>query len=128
MLWSTLFCEAIDPDTPVLVHRIGEFVYSCMLPDLGITLEHRPSPLLAAWLTTKQKDFDCGNMQSWIYRPRALTVVADALAHWDRLTVDHKIWMYETFLVNLDIAREAASFYFDTQERVAAELVAKRKT
>lgn len=115
-LWSTIFSEAIDPDTPVLVHRIDVLVYSCMLIDLGVTFEHRPLPLLAAWHVSKSKTKD--------YRPTALIVVAYALANWDRLSADHKIWMFERFRVNLDKAREAAIFYVQTQERVITQLAA----
>jgi hypothetical protein len=125
-LWGTIFGEAFNPDTPVLVHRIAPFHYSCTLIDEGICLEHRPTPLLAAWTASRHPGFDPKNTSTWVYRPRAMLVVGDALAHWDRLPADHKIWMFERFRVNLEDAKKAAVEFLRVQELMVSEATSRR--
>lgn len=129
VLWGTIFGEAIPPDTPVLVHELKPCVYSCMLPDLGITLEHRPLPGLVAWWLAKHLSIATRDAagETWRYRPRASVVFADSLARWASLSADHKIWMFERFKVNLDAARAAAEEFQKTQERMINGLVEHKR-
>jgi hypothetical protein len=123
-----LMFDAFGCVPQALTHKIALGHYSVMFPDHGITFDVKPPMILVlCWLDQKEFPLD----EDWRFKTGAIVALGYALAHFDDLTADKKLWLHDRFRLHLGEARLAGIEFWRTQKKLARMLeeeYGKRRT
>lgn len=116
---ATLVLQSFGCIPEALTHRLSRQEYSVALPDHDIAfLVRPPTVLVLAWLDSKGHRLD----QEWRFRINSVTAIGYALAHFNELDSDKKLWLHDRFKLHLAEARASGSQFWRSQLLLAADV------